>query len=171
MKYCRKCGAQMDDDELVCPACGQKDETQNQVVAAEEYKFCARCGNRTLKQAAICPNCGCAFPNVRQPQNQKELANQTPGKAIAGLVLGIIGLSLAVFGGCGFVYLGFFTYIGLALNIPGLILSVTSRVTTGKKVPAIILNSIGLAINVIVAILYTIIVLFALLLVTSSSSY
>lgn len=172
MKYCKNCGTQLSDEETSCPNCGASYEEQKEVKvnADANYKFCARCGNRTLKEAVVCPNCGCAFPNVRQPVDQKELANQTPGKATAGLVLGIIGLAMAVFGSCGFVYIGFFTFIGLGLNIPGLILSISSRCNAGKKVPGIILNAIGLAINAIVAICYIIVVLLAIAIVSSSGS-
>ena len=38
MKYCKQCGAQLDDDEIFCTACGAKYEENESISNADEVK-------------------------------------------------------------------------------------------------------------------------------------
>ena len=81
--------------------------------------FCKNCGKEISDSAVVCPNCGVATDNMLQATSaittgQPKSAN---GFAIAGLVLGLVGL----FGGnYAFLIPGL---IGLILSIVGMVKS------------------------------------------------
>ena len=84
--FCKKCGKELSDDTVFCPACGQKtDSQQNEstvVITAEKQvnminaaggfpviaetkrqltsdeAYCRSCGNIIRKEAELCPKCG-----------------------------------------------------------------------------------------------------------------
>ena len=60
--------------------------------------FCSKCGTQIADDVAFCPSCGTATAQQTQPETQQPVyGNAKPklpgrGLAIAGMVLGIIGL-------------------------------------------------------------------------------
>ncbi len=69
MKFCRVCGTEMKDEDLVCSNCGSREEVVDEQPAGAEsqthsfesgVKFCAKCGAKLHQDAVICPNCGCS---------------------------------------------------------------------------------------------------------------
>ncbi|WP_343208199.1 DUF4190 domain-containing protein [Anaerolentibacter hominis] len=65
--------------------------------------------------------------------------NQTDGKSIASLVLGIVSLV--------FIFLGSYSFIGIILAVIGLVLGVSAKKETGSGMATagIVLSIIGLA--------------------------
>ena len=47
MKFCIHCGAQCDDNAIICPACGQRNTG----------KFCPDCGAKKPESAPACSGC------------------------------------------------------------------------------------------------------------------
>lgn len=60
--------------------------------------FCSKCGTQVADDVAFCPSCGTATAQQTQPQTQQpvygDAQTKRPGRglAIAGMILGIIGL-------------------------------------------------------------------------------
>ena len=46
MRYCKKCGAQLESNTISCPKCGMSN------------KHCSYCGTELIMEATICPSCG-----------------------------------------------------------------------------------------------------------------
>ena len=132
-------------------------------------KFCSNCGNELTEGADVCLKCG-TFLN--KPQERKT----SPGKglAIAGMVLGIVAcfwvfialLSLEratyMLDYYDFYYaaerIGYsigLTLFSLAPSIVGLCLSISSikKQKRGMNVAGVILNTIALALSVIIFII------------------
>lgn len=50
--FCKTCGAQLNNDQVVCLNCGCAKGTG--------IKYCANCGKELMPDAAVCMNCGVA---------------------------------------------------------------------------------------------------------------
>lgn len=111
--------------------------------------FCTNCGKEIDDNAVICPSCGVPTDNMKKtvapaaapaPTTQSKGAN---GLAIAGLVLGLVGL----FGG---------NYIFLIPGLIGLILSIVGMVKSkqyaarGLAIAALIVSIVSFVIWLIV---------------------
>lgn len=61
MKYCANCGAQVENEAVICPYCGSKQtEGVAQASASQtQTKFCTNCGAEIHAEAVVCPKCGC----------------------------------------------------------------------------------------------------------------
>lgn len=133
--------------------------------------FCSNCGNKIEKCSSFCTKCGSATGNVAM--NNQPVYYYGPkvpgnGLSIAGMVLGIVGISLALFYLLGvasesyilekvmyrryvFAYAFGVVLIPLALSATGLPLSICGLLKNknGKNIAGIILNSITLLIQFI----------------------
>lgn len=58
-------------------------------------KYCVNCGNEVNENAAFCLSCGVSLTN-NQENNNKISNNPGKGLSIAGLILGIISLIIAI---------------------------------------------------------------------------
>lgn len=75
--------------------------------------FCSRCGSKIAGDAASCPNCGLVLretgqapPPAGQPAGPGHLQAATESRAIASLVLGILGLFFSIITGIPAIILG-----------------------------------------------------------------
>lgn len=57
MKYCKNCGAELNDNAVVCTKCG--------VLVGDGNKFCPNCGAEPDPLAAICVKCGYELKPIR----------------------------------------------------------------------------------------------------------
>ena len=68
MKFCRKCGKQINADAAFCRFCSfrfetvQKEEQSSE--ATVKMKFCRKCGKQINTDAAFCRFCGFRFENL-----------------------------------------------------------------------------------------------------------
>lgn len=53
MKYCTHCGAELNDDAVVCIKCG--------CGVAGKVKYCTHCGAEVNEDAVVCIKCGCSL--------------------------------------------------------------------------------------------------------------
>ena len=59
MKYCKHCGAEIDDACVVCPKCGkQVEEVSANAPVPPNMRVCKVCGKPIAKTAKVCPHCG-----------------------------------------------------------------------------------------------------------------
>lgn len=96
--YCKTCGAEMNENQVICLKCGCSKGTGT--------KYCANCGKELMPNAFACLNCGVAANYG--VQNKKEMVNVDNGWCPADKDK-TIALLLAFFlGGFGFhnFYLG-----------------------------------------------------------------
>lgn len=104
--------------------------------------YCRNCGTQISDNAAFCSHCGCAvnMTNSNNPFFNNPYANAPVknGMATASLVLGILGVLF-----CNAYFLG------LPLNIVGLVLAVKSRKisASGKGTAGLVLTIIGLSLT------------------------
>ena len=54
--FCKNCGEQMNENQVICVKCGVKTGDGN--------KFCANCGKEIDPAAVVCMNCGVAVKNT-----------------------------------------------------------------------------------------------------------
>ena len=99
-------------------------------------KYCARCGAELHDEAAICTKCGCPVDGIRSPYNSSSSSYNT---------LAIVGFVLSFFS----------TIVGLIISIIGY----KQTKETGEKgkelaLAGIIISSVGMAIAIIVFIIY-----------------
>ncbi len=88
--FCRNCGNMMNDQAVVCVACG--------VPTGKGNNYCPVCGDATNSLAQVCVKCGVNLNNVGTEQKSK-------------LAAGLFGIFLGGFGVHRF-YLG---YVGIGL--------------------------------------------------------
>ena len=55
-------------------------------------KYCENCRKKLDEKADICPNCGISLINISKSYNN----TQSKGLSIAGMILGIISLTIAI---------------------------------------------------------------------------
>lgn len=88
--FCRNCGNMMNDQAVVCVACG--------VPTGKGNNYCPVCGDATNSLAQVCVKCGVNLNNIGTEQKSK-------------LAAGLFGIFLGGFGVHRF-YLG---YVGIGL--------------------------------------------------------
>lgn len=106
--FCKNCGAQMNDNAVVCVKCGcQKGVGAN---------FCPNCGQQVTPGAAVCLHCGVALGAA---PNQGYGAPAMPG-AKSKMAAGLLGIFLGGLGVHNF-YLGYTTkaVIQLVVSLVG----------------------------------------------------
>ena len=54
--YCRNCGAELNENQMVCLKCG--------VMSGTGKSFCPNCGNAVSPEAVVCVNCGISLANA-----------------------------------------------------------------------------------------------------------
>lgn len=69
MKFCRNCGAELQEGAAVCLSCG--------VMAGDGTKYCHNCGAQPDPLAVICVKCGCSLEKYSAPTR-----SMTMGEAI-----------------------------------------------------------------------------------------
>ena len=69
MKYCRNCGAELNENAAVCTKCG--------VLVGDGNKFCPNCGAEPDPLAVICVKCGCQLKPIR-PNVESESIYERP---------------------------------------------------------------------------------------------
>lgn len=108
--FCKNCGAQMDNNAVVCVKCG----CQRGVGA----NFCPNCGQQTTPGAAVCIHCGVALTYGAAPA-QGYGAPAMPG-AKSKMAAGLLGIFLGGLGVHNF-YLGYTTkaVIQLVVSLVG----------------------------------------------------
>ena len=106
--------------------------------------FCRECGTALKRRAVVCPQCG--VPTIDDDKGtdhgpSKQTYNPT-GSAIAGLVLGIIGLLLFWIP---------IPFVDISITVVGLVLSAKGMKSTnrGAATGGLVLNIIGLILTVL----------------------
>ena len=136
MKFCGMCGAQMPDEAVTCTNCGaplpasqvpQQPDFQQQAYQQQPYQqqpYQQQAYQQPYQQQAY------QQPYQQQPYQQpygQQMMSPDPsakGKAVGGLVCGIVGLVFSCF---AWVSFGITAIIGLVLCIVGIVLSVKAR--------------------------------------------
>ncbi len=86
MKYCRHCGAQMQDEAKVCLTCGISEGTP----VKKEFAYCSHCGEQMNSQAAICVKCGFEQKaSSKEDEKEGKLTRVKKGKILTGVCAGI----------------------------------------------------------------------------------
>lgn len=136
MKFCRKCGAQLEDGANFCPKCGAPVAEESGV----SEKQMNNGGNSQVRQN----------PNTQQqPQNNNGTPGDEPGKseAIASMVIGIIACVLVCFDST--IGLGI---VGMIAGIVAIVLSSVSKkkgCTNGMRTAGLVLGIIAVVLNAI----------------------
>ena len=132
---CKNCGATLEEGIKICPTCGTDNEIKvEEVVTQPEVQPEVQEELQPVIQSEIQPE----EQPAPQPEKKKE------GKAVASMVIGIISLFVWPLG------------ITIILTLIGLILGITHKGKSGKKIAGIILNTLCmlLEIGVIVAVVF-----------------
>ena len=81
--FCKNCGAQMDDNAVVCVRCG--------AARGVGTAFCFNCGQPLLPNAAVCTHCGAATaPVTIIPPGYQQKSKMAAG--LLGIFLGALGI-------------------------------------------------------------------------------
>ncbi len=64
IKYCRRCGKQLNIDAKFCRYCGNQFASTNQT-AAPGFRSCRNCGKEVPAGAKFCRYCGCPFEQIQ----------------------------------------------------------------------------------------------------------
>lgn len=107
--------------------------------------YCTNCGEEINDNAVICPHCGVATANMLPSTAASTSGQQKPvnGFAIAGLVLGLVGL---IGGNYGFLVPGI---VGLVLSIIGMVKS-KQYAAPGLAIAALIVSIVTFVIWLII---------------------
>ena len=93
-KFCSRCGAALDEQTGLCPACGGvpvsggilRDVPLEQPAPYAHQKrtarFCSRCGSATDPQTGFCPVCGATSRYTPPQQPGQQPLPQTPGQPL-----------------------------------------------------------------------------------------
>lgn len=115
---------------------------------------CEKCGKKNTKTAVFCTNCGAELKKAEEAETQKVVEakatekkvevvetkkEEGKGLAIAGMVLGIVGLLLSFI-------IGPFAFI---LPLLGLIFSIVAKNGKGFKIAGIITSAVAIVIEII----------------------
>lgn len=105
---------------------------------------CTNCGNKLESNSTFCPECGVKIENkeIHISYNSTNKTNNNNGLKTASIVLGIVGLVLGIF----------LSVLGFIISLVGLILGLCA-LKKGKNVIGTVLNSVALAISIIVSVL------------------
>ncbi len=87
MKYCRHCGASMQDEAAVCVKCG----VAVNVPVKSDSAYCRSCGAEMNGQAVLCTKCGISQDQVKTAGSTSfsSLHKSRDGKLIAGVCSGL----------------------------------------------------------------------------------
>ena len=106
MKNCPNCNAQLEEDVVFCPKCGQHLNPPTEDMAEKENK-CPKCGVMLEKGAVFCANCGERIEsNVPVETTAAPINTNNPvqnGSNKRNVLLGILAIVVAVFIGFAFV--------------------------------------------------------------------
>ena len=102
--------------------------------------FCRHCGFALKRRAIICPKCGVPTPDENGVVGPSKQTYNPTGSAIAGLVLGILGL-----------FFFWIPLVGISITVVGLVLSAKGMKSTnrGAATGGLVLNIIGLTLTVL----------------------
>ncbi len=142
---CSKCGAEVRKDALFCPVCGNK--------LVEEKIFCPRCGKENSYDANYCVVCNYSLERHKKrtiPQeNQLVPAVKANKKMEPSVILGIISICVVIIT-CMIPFAS--SIAGIILGIIGLTKALKSETGESKNI-ATTLNIIGIIINIVAMIL------------------
>ncbi len=85
MKFCRHCGAEMQDEAKVCLSCGISEGT----TVKKETAYCYHCGSAMDSQASICVKCGYEQKKSKGADGDGKITRTKKGKILAGVCSGI----------------------------------------------------------------------------------
>lgn len=75
--FCRKCGAEIEEDIVFCGRCGNKIiEDEKIIVINSKLTECTACGHMISVEAEICPNCGMKTEYGVNNEHFKEVQQQ-----------------------------------------------------------------------------------------------
>ncbi len=128
MKYCSSCGAEINDNAVVCTKCGCSVANTSQP-STLNVKYCPTCGAQLNSNAVVCTKCGCSVANTNRSSDS--------GAITAAKVLLIVGCVIQGW-----------TIIALAWCLPVTILifgklNRGEPLGTGLKVGALFVNIIS----------------------------
>lgn len=69
MKFCKNCGAKLQEGAVVCLNCG--------VMAGDGIKYCHNCGAQPDPLAVICVKCGCSLENFKKTKRIMSMGEAT----------------------------------------------------------------------------------------------
>ncbi len=138
MKFCKHCGAQIEDTTAFCPNCGTNVSDDAVSSSAPEPQYSAYQPEQPVQPVQPTQYQPYQEYNVFPPQN----SGSSNGLSIAGLVLGIIA--------CAFFWFSFVNIIALILGIVGIILAIMGSKkakatggSTGVATAGLVLSIIG----------------------------
>ena len=105
--------------------------------------FCPKCGEKVRKNATSCKNCGKNFKEKKTEVKKTSKPKERKGLVIASFIIGIVSLVFALL----------VNILVLPLAILGLVFGIIGKAPRGKKIAGIIMNSIAIALSIIVLIL------------------
>ena len=129
---CKKCGKKISKNVKFCTNCGEK------VVLEEEVKETKKTAEKVVAEKVDANN-----KAEEKKVEVKTAENKTSGLAIAGMILGIIGLLLSFF-------IGPFAFL---FPLLGLIFSIVSKNGKGFKIAGIITSIVALLIEIVILLL------------------
>lgn len=118
-----------------CKKCGKK--------ISKNVKFCTNCGEKVVLEEEVKETKKTAEKVVAEKVEVKTTETKTSGLAIAGMILGILGLLLSFF-------IGPFAFL---FPLLGLIFSIVSKNGKGFKIAGIITSVVALIIELIILLL------------------
>lgn len=80
--YCRNCGAEMNDNQMICLKCG--------VMAGSGKSFCPNCGNSVAQEAVICVNCGISLQKTSSRVNPDAARTVQKRDLVKAIILTIV---------------------------------------------------------------------------------
>ena len=99
--FCANCGNKLNENADVCTSCGKV--IDKSAVVKPEEKYCPNCGKKVDINADICLGCGVMLNKKPVANGVVANPNKASGKAVASLVLGIIGAFIVL---CTLIGLG-----------------------------------------------------------------
>lgn len=143
---CSKCGAEVRKDALFCPVCGNK--------LVEEKIFCPRCGKENSCDADFCVVCNHSLQKYKNKTDYREdplapAMKAQKQKMEPSIIFGIISICVVIIT-CMIPFAS--SIAGIILGIIGLTKALKSETGESKNI-AITLNIIGIIINIVAMIL------------------
>lgn len=89
-KYCKNCGANINDETQICPDCGKPIPTKHNY----KSKQCPYCGQRLIGYEQFCRNCGRSLKNPPEEKTSTTSKNRTPIIIVAVILV----IAVVVFG-------------------------------------------------------------------------
>ena len=114
--------------------------------------FCSNCGKEVKNDSNFCENCGYQLKETEAEAEAKNVnkASEQPtgskGLAIAGMVFGVLGLSLCV----SFILIPYIQFLPLLLSLLGFIFSISSHRRIGFRTAGLVTSIIGLSMEILI---------------------